>query len=170
MTHELLEKMNLGIVKEDLHIDQILFSPYSYQQEFIKIIMSPDICINALNIIEVMGHVGKTIKIEAMERLSKPLHQLCHYVANKLNHDGPVTCHLFLAYSGSESFPEHADPDNVLIYVVDGEKTMKLGNELITIMPGQALFIPYNTMHQAINNKDSIILSFGLERYTLEKL
>lgn len=170
MTHVFLEKIDLDITKEDLHIDEMLFNPYSYQQQFIKIIVSPDICINAANVAEVIEHTGKTVKIEAMERLSRLLYQSCRFVADKLNHCGPITCHLFLSSNGSQSFPEHTDPDDVLIYVVEGEKTMKLGNDLITIMPGQALFIPYNTMHQAINNKDSIMLSFGLERYILEKL
>lgn len=170
MTYVIIENMNLQITKEDLHVDEILFSPYTYQQEFIKIIVSPDMCISAANVAETMRHVDKTIKIEGMERLSETLYRLCREVSDKMSHDGPVTCHLFLSRAGSESFPEHKDPDNVLIYVVDGEKTMKLGEEMITLTSGQALFMLHDTVHQAINFKDSIMLSFGLERYTLEKI
>jgi mannose-6-phosphate isomerase-like protein (cupin superfamily) len=170
MTHVVLEMMDLGISKEDLYIDQILFSNFSYEQEFIKIITSPEICINALNVNDTVRHADKTIKIEAMERFSETLYRLCRRIADELNHDGPVTCHLFLSRINSDSFPSHTDPDDVLLYVVDGEKTIILSNETVTLTPGQALFMPYGTVHQAINRKDSIMLSFGLERYTLEKL
>jgi mannose-6-phosphate isomerase-like protein (cupin superfamily) len=170
MTHVSIEKMNLNIVKEDLCIDEILFSPYAYQQQFIKIIVSPDICIDALNVADTIRHADKTIKIEGMERLSKTFYRLCRQIADKMSHDGPVTCHLFLSRLDSQSFPMHTDPDNVLIYVVDGEKTIVLDNEIVTLTPDQALFIPYGMRHQAINHKESIMLSFGLERYTVEKL
>jgi mannose-6-phosphate isomerase-like protein (cupin superfamily) len=170
MTHVFIEKMNLGITEEDLHIDEVLFSPYTYQQEFIKIIVSPDVCINALNVADTVRHADKTIKIEGMEKLSNTLYRLCRQIADKMSHDGPVTCHLFLSRSGSESFPVHTDPDNVLIYIVNGEKTIVLDNETITLTTDQALFMPYGTNHQAINQKESIMLSFGLERFIVEKL
>lgn len=170
MIHVTFPEMNLNITKEDLHIDEVLFSPYSYQQEFIKILVSPDVAINSANVVETKRHADKTIKIESMEKLSEKLYRLCRDVADELSHDGPVTCHLFLAPAGSESFPRHTDPDNVLIYVVDGEKTIELDEGQIVLTSGQALFMLHDTPHRAINNKDSIMLSFGLERYTLEKL
>lgn len=170
MSNILKLNMNLGITKEDLFIDDLLFNPYSYQQESVKAIISEDICINLLNVSDLTRHVDKTIKIENMEKLSEKLYRLCRQVADKLSHDGPVTCHLFLAPPGSISFARHTDPDNVLIYVVDGEKVIKLDNEEVTLTPGAALFMQHGTPHQAINNKYSIMLSFGLERYILEKL
>lgn len=170
MKTEKILGLNLGITKADLHLDDVLYQPFFYEQELVKVIVSPEQCVTARTVADAVSHVDKTIKIEGLEKLSRTFHQLCGRLAAALDHDGPVTCHLFLARKNSESFPEHTDPDNVLIYVVDGEKTMKVGDKEFVLQPGEALFLPHGTPHQALNRMGSIMLSFGLERFLLEKI
>ena len=170
MKYEKIPDLDLGITKEDLHLDDVLYNPYFYEQELVKVIVSPTHCIAAGSVGEMAEHVDRTVKIEGMEKLSWYLHRRCEQLAAMRNHDGPVTCHLFLARNLSDSFPEHTDPDDVVIYVVEGEKTMLVEGEEIVLRPGEALYMPHGTRHQAINRQASIMLSFGLERYLLEKI
>ena len=85
-------------------------------------------------------------------------------------HDGPVTCHAFRAYENSASFNTHTDPDDVYIHVVWGEKTLQILDEVNTFTSGESVFITSNTPHKAINKKESLILSFGLEKFLVNKL
>lgn len=109
-----------------------------------------------------------TIKIEGMERYSKYIFNKCKELGS--NHNGPVTCHAFIAQSNSPSFDMHTDPDDVYIYCIDGKKSMIVNDENITIMPGEFVYIPANTPHQATNTDFAFTLSFGLEKFLKDKL
>ncbi len=164
---------NNGIVmlEQDLHFDQVVFNPYSYEQQLVKTVVNGQ-SRTILSIDDLSNYFGadRTIKVEGMERLSEPLHRFVKRVARWTDHDGPVSCHLFSASVGSESFPTHTDPDDVFIYVVTGTKHMEVDGKEYKLLAGQAIFIPHDVPHRALNTEASIMLSVGLERYILEKL
>ena len=72
---------------------------------------------------------GKTIKMEGAERLNKSIHGLC----NSFGYTGPVTCHIFRSFPGSASFPEHTDPDDVLLLMTSGTKDIIIRDNKITL-------------------------------------
>jgi len=81
-----------------------------------------------------------------------------------------VTCHAFRAFKNSKSFPEHTDPDDVFVEVAHGSLNLILNGKSIILNKGETIFIPANTKHQANNDEESLILSFGLEKYLIDKL
>jgi len=151
-------------------IDQILSSLYAYEQGLVKIILGDQGSLVAKSTMEVIEHEGKSIKIEGMEKMTHELQTLCDQLAEAYQHYGPVTCHLFIAPMGSESFPTHTDPDDVMLLVVDGMKHIAVAGEEIELMQGEFLFIPAGTPHRAINRCTSRMLSIGLEKFIVDKL
>ena len=158
-----------SITESTLRVDDILSSPYPYEQQLVKI-LTGDIVIDAMGPSDVLEHSDKVIKIEGYEKLCPTLFQACKDVAEIMEHEGPVTCHLFISPAGAKSFPLHTDPDDVYLYMVEGDKTMQVGDKVHKLTKWDQLIIPRNTQHQAVNFKASKMLSFGLERYIVEKL
>lgn len=159
----------VGISMESLNIEAILECPMFYTQGLVKYISegrSYD-CSNSLQYIQ---NETKVIKWEGFERYSSTIQREGHYLAKHLGHQGPFTCHLFLSPKGSLSFPIHTDPDDVVVYVVSGQKDFEHDGGVLTVRAGESLYIPANTPHRAINTHDSLMLSFGLERYLVEYL
>lgn len=111
-----------------------------------------------------------SIKLEGMEKYSEEFFLKCKHYADKYNHIGPVTCHLFMARAGDPSFPMHTDPDDVIIFCCEGKKSMKMIDRDLIIEENEELYLPANTPHQALNEYDALTLSFGLERYLKDKL
>lgn len=109
---------------------------------------------------------GKTIKMEGAERLNKSIHGLC----NSFGYIGPVTCHIFRSFPGSVSFPEHTDPDDVLLLMTSGTKDIIIRDNRITLEQGKQFFINAGTPHRIINNDNSLMLSIGFERYLVDKI
>lgn len=109
---------------------------------------------------------GKTIKMEGAERLNKSIHGLC----NSFGYTGPVTCHIFRSFPGSASFPEHTDPDDVLLLMTSGTKDIIIRDNKITLEQGKQFFINAGTPHRIINNDNSLMLSIGFERYLVDKI
>ncbi|MNZ96339.1 Cupin domain protein [compost metagenome] len=158
------------ITESTLEVDDILSSPYPYEQQLVKI-LTGDIVIDAMSASDVLEHSDKVIKIEGYEKLNRTLFEVCKRLAKEYRHDGPVTCHLFISPAGGKSFPWHSDPDHVVLYVVEGCKDMAIENDQVyELLPGQALYIPQGTEHKTLNVKASKMLSFGLERFINEKL
>jgi Uncharacterized protein, possibly involved in glyoxylate utilization len=157
------------ITESTLQVDDILSSPYPYEQQLVKI-LTGDIVIDAMSVSDVLEHSDKVIKIEGIEKLNRSLYQACKDLAEVMEHDGPITCHLFLSPAGGKSFPWHDDPDDVYLYMVEGAKTMAVGNEVHKLTKWDHLFIPRGTQHRAVNYHASKMLSFGLERFIAEKL
>lgn len=158
-----------NITESTLRVDDILSSPYPYEQQLVKI-LNKGIVIDAMSVSDVLEHSDKVIKIEGYEKLCPTLFQACKDLAEVMEHDGPVTCHLFISPKGGKSFPTHTDPDDVFLYVVSGMKHMAVNDDVKLLTAGDSLLIPRDTPHRAYNLNDSKMLSFGLERFIVEKL
>jgi len=120
--------------------------------------------------IDNLGHLhscyGKTIKMEGVEKLNRKIFNFC----KSFKHNGPVTCHIFRSFAGSPSFPLHKDPDDVLLYMIQGNKDLYIYNNTVTIEEGKQFFITANIPHQAINTSDSLMLSIGFEKFLVDKI
>lgn len=113
-----------------------------------------------------------TIKVQSMEKYNQAIFSLGKEFARSYGHNGPVTCHAFYAPKGARSFPVHTDPDDVVIYTAEGAKCMHVGlndEAFYEITPGNHLRISANTHHRADNQYESLMLSFGLERFMKDK-
>lgn len=141
-----------------------------YEQKLVSYINSAGQQILVCSPAELYAQKVVTIKVEGMERFSKPTWEACNNYVKKYKHTGPVTCHAFLASKNAPSFPTHTDPDDVILHCCDGTKTLYIENDLVTIPAGQEVFIKANTPHKAVNTEYSLMLSFGLEKFLTDKL
>lgn len=157
------------VSEDDLDIDGLLAGPYMYEEGFVKHIVG-GIVRQANSLADVIEYADKVLKIEGIEKLSPFLFSTCQQVAEFFQHKGPVTCHLFRSPYGSISFPLHTDPDDVVIYMVKGNKVFKTDSDDVLVNEGEWLHIPKGSMHRGWNIEDSIMLSFGLELFIVEKL
>jgi quercetin dioxygenase-like cupin family protein len=148
----------------------LLDNPLLYDEKLISIVNTKGEQIPLSHFSELCNNESKTIKIEGMERYSEVIFNKAKFYADKYNHTGPVTCHMFIAKKGSPSFGEHTDPDDVIMYVADGTKTISLDGEYIVLETEDDIFIPANTKHEAVNNHPSLMLSFGLENFLKDKM
>ena len=89
----------------------------------------------------------ETLKIEGIEKL-------CDFK------DGTV--HAFRYWEQSPSFGVHTDPVDVIIEVKQGWKIMEVTGQRYSIYEGCVLSIPANTPHQALNEKEGLMFSYGL--------
>ena len=146
-----------------------LHNPLPYEQKLVSIINDKGEQIPLSHFSELYSIPNKTIKVEGMERYSMAIHNRCGWYRIKHVHTGPITCHAFIAQENSPSFGMHTDPDDVIIYCVDGEKSLIIDDKYITLKAGEEVFIPANTPHIALNEKSAFTLSFGLEKYLVDK-
>jgi len=163
-------QFELGLCEADLHMDAVLSSHYPYEQGQVWVIHPSGLSTQALNAMDVIKCEDCTIKVEGYEKLSRRLFDAVQSVAQNLNHNGPVTCHLFRSPKGAASFPAHTDPDDVVLYIVSGTKTIELEDRVATLGAGEVLYLPRGTIHRAVNHDASLMLSIGLELFTVEKL
>ena len=56
-----------------------------------------------------------------------------------------------------------------LVYCIEGRKKLFIQDEYIIMEAGDEVYIPANVQHQAFNENESFILSFGLEKYLKDK-
>jgi mannose-6-phosphate isomerase-like protein (cupin superfamily) len=149
---------------------EFIHNPLPYEQKLVSIIniKGEQIPLDSFN--ELYGAENKTIKIEGMERYSSIVYNQCQHYKDIYSHNGPATCHAFIAQEGSPSFGMHTDPDDVVIHCCEGRKSMIIDGQYIIIEQGNHVFIPANTPHQALNDYFSLMLSFGLEKYLIDKL
>lgn len=167
---KLLEDFQFNaITEESLLVDDVLALPLAYEQGLVKYIHSA-VSWPANTPWDAVKHSKKAFKIEGYEKLNLNLFDECRYLAEHFKHHGPVTCHLFRSPKASESFPTHTDPDDVVLYMVSGSKVIEGSQGEVLLEAGDILYIPAGTPHRAINTADSIMLSFGLERFLVEKL
>jgi mannose-6-phosphate isomerase-like protein (cupin superfamily) len=54
--------------------------------------------------------------------------------------------------------------------MVYGEKKIIINDKEVSLKEGDEIFIPANTKHKAIYTGDSLMLSFGLEKFLVDKL
>jgi ribosomal protein L16 Arg81 hydroxylase len=141
-----------------------------YEQKIISVIDEEGRQIFVNNLGELYKYTSCTIKVEQMEKYNNDIFEYGRGLSQKYNHCGPVTCHVFHAFRQSKSFGLHTDPDNVIIYCGFGKKKIIMEGKEYNLNPYDTLFIPANTPHEAINEEESLILSFGLEKFYTEKL
>lgn len=172
------------IKPEDIDIESLLLNQYFYDQGLVKMLHEEHGEILQTTI----GSVGEYIerrdskasfKVEGMERYSEKIWGQCVVLSRAVRNDmlslihKPISCHCFVAEAGSVSFPNHTDPDDVCIYVIDGEKKVIIttdGEECAhNVGIGEYILIPHSTTHRVINEKSSIMLSIGFDRYHMDK-
>lgn len=141
-----------------------------YDQKLISVIDEESRQIFIDNLKELYKYRSCTIKLEQMEKYNKEIFDYCQFLSKKYYHQGPITCHLFRALKDSKSFGLHTDPDDVIILCVEGTKNIIVDGIKYKLKPQDSLFIPANTPHEAINEEDSLMLSFGLEKFYIEKI
>jgi len=73
------------------------------------------------------------------------------------------TVHCYIAPKDAPSFNSHADPVDVRIKCLEGIKTLVVDGKPVELYPGESVFIPKGTLHQATNRYDSVMLSIGNE-------
>jgi Mannose-6-phosphate isomerase len=160
----------IGITEASLGLDRFFDSPHPYEQQLVKYIEN-DKSYGALSPLDYLEHgETKPIKVEGFERLNFIMFEECRRLGRHFNHNGPVSCHLFLSPKDSKSFTMHTDPDDVIIYMVQGRKVFESPDGQVELSAGDSLFIPRGTYHRAINVDSSIMLSFGLEQFLEKKL
>jgi mannose-6-phosphate isomerase-like protein (cupin superfamily) len=157
--------------RESLQVDRILASTYAYEQNLVVAIGTPD----GSQILHSPQQYAQdfsfcSTKIERMEHLSLTIANICYSIRASQHHVGPITAHLFIAPETGLSFKEHTDPDDVLLYMVEGRKLFVVAGREIWLETGESLFIPANTLHQAFVDGYSLMLSIGLESWIEEKL
>lgn len=169
MQRRLTEFVFNGITKRLLMVDEFLSHPYPYSQGLVKIVRDNG-TFDAHSIMDTIEHNDKPIKIEGYEKMNAVFHEECRRLAAHFDHHGPVTCHLFISPEDSSSFPMHTDLDDVVVHMVKGQKTFEFPTGSLKLCEGQSIYIPKGTPHRAINTHDSLMLSFGLELFHVEKL
>jgi mannose-6-phosphate isomerase-like protein (cupin superfamily) len=151
-------------------LDELILHPVSYEQRMISIIDNSGRQIVLESTGELFQYPNHTIKVEGLEKYSTEIENYIQQLKEQYRHVGPVTCHAFKSFKNSSSFGKHSDPDNVLLLVVEGVKHMIYNDIIHELRKDQSLFIPANSQHCAINNEESLMLSFGLESYFCKKL
>jgi mannose-6-phosphate isomerase-like protein (cupin superfamily) len=169
------------ITRQDLHLDQVFYEPYFYEQFLVMRIWERlhdgEILQSSVNSHGEWRALGdyvppQTFKIEGMERINKKVWKILNEIVNGKNPEdlSPVSCHVFMAEQGSPSFPDHTDPDDVMIYVIEGQKKIIAEGVEYILNPGEYIWLPHGTVHRAVNDKESVMLSIGFDRYHMEKI
>lgn len=149
---------------------EVLTNPVIYEEQLVKTIGEDGLQINVNSSEEIFDYLNdatRCIKIEGIERFSPE----CSRFAKSFDqeHSPYTTIHAFRSLSGSPSFDYHTDPSDVYIAVIHGEKAMLVIEDGVVnrfhLRRGDLLYIPRNTVHKAINEKDSIMLSIGVEPF-----
>jgi mannose-6-phosphate isomerase-like protein (cupin superfamily) len=157
------------LTEADLNIEELLTSNYIFEEDLVKIIRD-GVSRPARNFSDVLCREKTILKIEGYEKLSPFLFSVCRDISLVTGHEGPVTCHMFKSQSGAISFSLHEDPDDVIIYMVKGNKTFNTSTGSILVKEKQTLLIPRGDLHQGVNTEDTIMLSFGLEQFLIRKI
>jgi mannose-6-phosphate isomerase-like protein (cupin superfamily) len=150
--------------------ENFIHSDLIYEQKIISVIDEERRQIFVDTLSELYRHTSCTIKVEQMEKYNYNIFNYCYQLSIQYKHTGPTTCHAFRAFRQSKSFGLHTDPDDVIIHCIFGKKKMIVDGIENVLMPNDSLLIPANTPHQAINEEESLILSFGLEKFYTEKM
>jgi len=155
--------------------DRILTTPYFYEQGYVKSLdaqgsyteLSTGSCLKS-------QADKRTIKIERMECLSANMKSLIEQVTDSVKNVGFVSVHAFIAEEGSVSFPIHHDKETVVIVPIEGTKTIELIYDgyvrSYELLEGMGLLIPAGVYHKAVNDKASVMLSFGIEPFLEKRL
>jgi mannose-6-phosphate isomerase-like protein (cupin superfamily) len=151
-------------------IESFALSDYALEEKIVNIIDPQGRQILVESVSQFLSYDRCAFKIQSMEKYNSTIFNMCTGWAKQHKHYGPVTCHAFRAYADSASFPLHTDPDDVILVVVEGMKYIEMEGKQYALTPNSPLFIPANTPHRAINTHDSLMLSFGLEKFMIDKV
>lgn len=153
------------------YLDHCIASDFSITGELIRVVTATDRdeCVT-MERCHLLTLPNITIKVERFEDYCPETRAFCEHFAKLYGHQGPVTAHVFDSPRHAYTFSEHTDPDDVVIYVVRGTKTMTVNGEPVTIVAGDHIFIKANTPHMATNEYDSTMVSIGLEQWIKDKL
>lgn len=158
-----------GITAKDLMVEAVVTSMYAYEQQMVKLV-DGDHTQDAYSVVDYLAHEGKVVKFEQYEKLNRRIFMTGNKIAERLEHFGPITCHLFKSPKEARSFSLHTDPDTVVLFMVEGRKIIESPTVSFTLNAGDYLIIPAGVKHRADNIEDSLMLSFGLEFFIAEKL
>jgi mannose-6-phosphate isomerase-like protein (cupin superfamily) len=106
---------------------------------------------------------GCTIIVKNLEMYNQEIRSHCAKIGKN------VDVHMYLVPpNGKQSFNFHQDDREVKVHIVYGSKTFILKNndkeKSYLLESGQFLDIPKGTIHKAIPNGSSCLLSFGFEK------
>lgn len=141
-----------------------------YEQRLIYIIDNEIKVKHLDNLGQLHSNYGKTIKVEGMEKYNSSIFNKSLELGKKFNHNGPVTCHAFRSFPESKSFLKHTDPDDVYLQVLFGKFTLNFEDDLIILKEGDTCHIKSNRPHWATHNDTCLFLSFGIEKFLIDKL
>lgn len=156
-------------LKANQYFDLCMMSEYAREQHFVHVISSPNVVEEYRNSTSLMGRFT-TIKLEHFETFDAEVWSWCKQTAKKFRPTDVFSAHVFIAPAGGYTFNQHTDPDDVVVCVVQGEKTMVVEGIEYSLVAGDQLYIPANTPHQAINHGASVMISLGLEKWMVDKL
>lgn len=150
--------------------ESFILSDLPYQQLILSVIDDLGRQIYLSNQADLFSYDKCTVKLEGMEKFNQQIYSYCEHIKIKYNHRAPVTCHAFRSFKQSKSFGLHADPDDIIILGCEGTKSLIVNQTSVELRAGEEIYIPANTPHLATNFEDSLILSFGLENFLVEKI
>jgi mannose-6-phosphate isomerase-like protein (cupin superfamily) len=142
----------------------------AYEQKLISILDDLGRQIYLDNLGQLHSNYGKTIKVEGMEKYNLSIYRRSLELSEIFNHDGPVTCHAFRSFPNSKSFPRHSDPDDVYLQILFGEFTLNFDDVSIHLKQEDRHYIKANRPHWATHNDSCLFLSFGIEKFLVDKL
>lgn len=149
---------------------EVLQKDFLYEENLVSYIDSSGKQHCSRSFSDIISRQNVTVKIEGLERFNRKIFQECQRLSSLYVHKGPVTCHLFYSRIGSPSFGLHTDPDDVVIQCIEGKKSMEINGKKIILDSGERVYIPEGRPHRALNEFESLIFSFGLERFLEDKM
>jgi hypothetical protein len=168
--------MYTGIDLSREEVESWLTFPLLYEEQLVKYITDDIKVHTAKSFADIMDGRNKTIKIEGVERISPAVYEQTLKIRELTQHKGPITCHLFWAQAGSPSFPMHTDPYIVILEIIDGTKKMlwesngKIYPYILKKNCNTPFVIPSMARHMAVNEHESIMLSFSTEGFLQDRL
>jgi ribosomal protein L16 Arg81 hydroxylase len=143
-----------------------LESPYLYEQFLVLLISEDGKIRHATDFADVINSNNCSIKVEGMERFNREIAQYCTKIKAIKADTACVSCHAFYSEEGRPSFNEHTDKTDVLLFCVEGKKTLMVNGEKQELWGRRrTILIPEGTPHKATNEHTSLTLSFGFEKY-----
>lgn len=143
-----------------------LESPYLYEQFLVFLISKDGKIRHATDFADVINSNDCSIKVEGMERFSREISQYCNKIKAMKADTALVSCHAFYSEAGQPSFTEHTDKTDVLLFCVEGKKTLTVNGEKQELWGRRrTMLITEGTPHKATNEFTSLTLSFGFEKF-----
>ena len=109
---------------------------------------------------------GATLVLQSLHRTCAPVGQFAAALEAEMSH--PVQVNAYLTPAGSRGLSTHADGHDVLVVQLHGEKRWEVdGLGEFTAVPGDTIYIPAQTQHQAwTESGSSLHLTVGILRVT----